>query len=351
MVILVTILIVLTVVAVVLVGLSLASNAGTNKDIAKQSTSIDLLQRQLEAIRTSQDKQAENFTKNLQTSSQSIDKHLLSTKETLEKLNQQLGHLKGDSERMLQLGTDIRSLQDILKSPKLRGQLGEQSLEKILKEILPAESFTAQHTFANGKIVDCLVKMPDYSVPIDAKFPLPSFEAIIQAKDESDQANHRRQFQKDVVKHIDKIAANYINPSEGTLDFALMYIPAENVYYETIIKYKTDAQDILSYALDKKVIPVSPNLLYAYLMTIVMGLRGLQIEKQAARIRQDIGTLTGSINSFTNCFDVLGRHLRNAAAQYDQGQSQLVKFSSQLNQIQTDPEQQQLDTPLNADDQ
>lgn len=333
--ILITILIVLTLTGIVMMGLSIKNNAGTNSEVVKQSTTIDLLQRQLEAIRLSQDKQSESFTKNLQSSSQVIDKHLLSSKETLEKLQHQLGHLKGDSERMLQLGTDIRSLQDILKSPKLRGQLGEQSLEKLLKEILPAESFTIQHTFSNGKIVDCLVKMPDHSVPIDAKFPLPSFEAMLQTENDNEQTRLRRQFQKDVEKHIDKIAANYINPAEGTLDFAMMYIPAENVYYETIIKYQTDTRDLLNYALEKKVIPVSPNLLYAYLMTIVMGLRGLQIEKQAVQIRQDIGMLSNNIKGFTDTFGVIGKHLRNASGQYEQGQNQLNKFNLQLDQIQS----------------
>ncbi len=331
--ILITILVVLTLIGIAMMALSIKNNAGTNNEIAKQSTTIDLLQRQLEAIRQTQEKQSESFTKNLQSSSQVIDKHLLSSKETLEKLHQQLGYLKSDSQRMLQLGTDIRSLQDILKSPKLRGQLGEQSLEKLLKEILPMESFTIQHTFANGKIVDCLVKMPDYSVPIDAKFPLPSFEAMLQTEDENEQAKLRKQFQKDVEKHIDKIAASYINPSEGTLDFAMMYIPAENVYYETIIKYKSDTRDLLNYALEKKVIPVSPNLLYAYLMTIVMGLRGLQIEKQAVQIRKDIGTLGNNINAFNETFGVLGKHLRNASGQYEQGQNQLNKFNLQLDQI------------------
>lgn len=196
------------------------------------------------------------------------------------------------------------------------------------------ESFTIQHTFGDGKIVDCLVKMPDYSVPIDAKFPLPAFEGMLKADNDDERARLRRQFQKDVITHIDKIAADYINPAEGTLDFAMMYIPAENVYYETIIKYQTDTLDILNYALEKKVIPVSPNLLYAYLMTIVMGLRGLQIEAQAAEIRKSLGKLAGSFTGFTSSWDILGKHLRNAQTQYDEGQTKLDKYTLHLEQIQ-----------------
>ncbi len=134
------------------------------------------------------------------------------------------------------MGADVRSLQDILKAPKLRGQLGEQSLERLLGEVLPAGSFQMQYAFTSGKIVDALVKMPDYSVPVDAKFPLPSFERMINSETDDEKAKQRRTFLSDVKKRIDEIAAGYINPTEGTLDFALIYIPAENVYYETIIK-------------------------------------------------------------------------------------------------------------------
>jgi len=335
MAVLITILIVLILLMLALLAFLVTGLSANRKEVSTQSSSIGLLQQQLEAIRASQANLGQTMEKGLQAGQQNVDKHLLSSKETLEKLQNQLGRLKGDSERMLQLGADVRSLQDILKAPKLRGQLGEQSLEKLLREILPAGSFELQYQFKNGKIVDCLVNMPDYSVPIDAKFPLPSFEAMIQAENDDEKTRLRRQFQADVTRHIDKIAANYINPDEGTLDFALMYIPAENVYYETIIKYESDRTDILRYSLDKKVIPVSPNLLYAYLMTIVMGLHGLQIEKQAAQIRQNLGKLAGSFSAFSENWEILGKHLRNARGQYDEAQTKLNKFTMELDQIQT----------------
>ncbi len=339
MAVLITILIVLILLTLALLAFLLVGSSANRKEISGQSASITLLQQQLEAIRTSQTNLSQTMEKNLQTGQQNIGKHLLSSKETLEKLQNQLGRLKGDSERMLQLGADVRSLQDILKAPKLRGQLGEQSLEKLLREILPADSFTLQYQFKNGTRVDALVKMPDYSVPIDAKFPLPGFEAMIKAEGDEEKSKRRRDFQRDIVNRIDEIASKYINPDEGTLDFALMYIPAENVYYETIIKYESDRTDILKYALDRKVIPVSPNLLYAYLMTIVMGLHGLQIEKQAAQIRQNLGKLAGSFAAFTENWEILGKHLRNAQGQYDDGQTKLNKFTMRLEHIQAPDEE------------
>ena len=313
-------------------------NTAAKEEIVRQSTSIGLLQQQLESIRQGQTKHSETLEKNLHSGQENISQHLRTSHETLTKLHTQIGQLQGASTRIVELGADVRSLQDILKSPKLRGQLGEQSLERLLAEILPAGSFDIQHAFSNGKVVDALVMMPDYSVPVDAKFPLPTFEKMLKSDNEEERAKMRRTFQSDVIKHIDKISASYINPAEGTLDFALMYIPAENVYYETIIKYKDDKTDILKHALDKKVIPVSPNLLYAYLMTIVMGLHGLQIEKQAAQIRENLKKIASGFEAFTDKWDVLGKHLRNAQNQYDEGHAKLNKFTMELNQIQASEE-------------
>jgi DNA recombination protein RmuC len=235
---------------------------------------------------------------------------------------------------MQKVGDEVKRLQEILASPKLRGNLGEWSLDNLLSQILPQASYLTQFGFKDGQKVDALVKLADYAVPIDAKFPLANFDPLAKAETDEQRARLRRQFQSDVVKHIDKIASSYIRPAEGTLDFALMYIPAENVYYEAIIHYPDDKLNILEYSLSKKVVPVSPNLLYAYLMTVAMGLHGLQIEKQAAEIRQNLKTLTGSLTDFTTTFDVLGKHLRNAYSQYDDGQKKLDRFSLQLTHIQ-----------------
>jgi DNA recombination protein RmuC len=289
-------------------------------------------------LKTAQDKTSENLHKSLQTGQTSLNQNLQSSQKVLSQLGTQIGGLQKSSEHMLKLGDDVRRLQDILQHPKMRGQIGEWSLENLLSQVLPQESFNLQYTFKDGKIVDALIKLADFNVPIDAKFPLPAFEAMVKAESEEERSKVRKQFQKDVTTHIDKIASSYIRPAEGTLDFAIMYIPAENVYYETIVKYESDSKNILQYALDKKVIPVSPNLLYAYLMTVVMGLHGMQIEKQAAEIRQNLNRLNASFADFVSNWDVLGKHLKNAYSQYDEGQKKLDRFGMNLNQIQSSAE-------------
>jgi DNA recombination protein RmuC len=316
-------------VAVILMGLNAA-----RRESSVQSNNLAQLQTQFQSLRTNQDALSQSLEKNLRSGQENISHFLTNSQKTFGELKEQIGKLKSDSERLLQVSGDIRSLQNILKAPKLRGQMGEYSLASLLKQILPGDSFALQHTFSNGKIVDALIKLPDFAVSIDAKFPLPAFEQMIAAEDEGAKAKLRRQFQADVTKHIDKIAASYILPAEGTLDFALMYIPAENVYYETIVKYGTDRTDILDYALEKNIIPISPNLLYAYLMTIVMGLHGMQIEKEAAAIRVNLQKLASGLGSFAGNWDTLGGHLRRAQGQYDEGQKNLTQFQIQLEQIQ-----------------
>jgi DNA recombination protein RmuC len=316
----------------------ISSNVASRKEIAGQFAGIGLLQQQLEALRAAQDRTSENLQKSLLTGQSTVTQSLQSSQQVLDRLNSQIGELQGTNKQMLQLGTDVKRLQDILSSPKMRGQIGEWSLENLLSRILPKDSFKLQYTFRDGKTVDALIGMTDFSVPIDAKFPLPSFEKILAAQNDEEKIKQRRQFQRDVVSHIDKIASSYIRPAEGTLDFAIMYVPAENVYYETIVKYIGETQDIMTYCLDKKVIPVSPNLLYAYLMTVAMGLHGLQIEKQAAEIRQNLKSLNASFTEFVSNWDILGTHLRNAYSKYEDSQKKLDRFGLQLNHIQAEPE-------------
>ena len=334
----VVIVVLILIVLGLLVWLIISNSAGGEK-LAGQSTSIGLLQQQLEGLKAAQDGTHQTLQKSLQTGQDTISRSLQSSQQVLGRLNTQIGELQVTNKQMMQIGTEVRRLQDILSSPKLRGQMGEWSLENLLAQILPKESYELQHTFKDGKVVDALVQMAGFSVPVDAKFPLPSFERVVKAQTDEERIKLRRQFLKDVTIHIDKIASDYIRPAEGTLDFALVYIPAENIYYETVIKYDGDAQDILQHSLDKKVIPVSPNLLYVYLMTVAMGLHGLHIEKQAAEIRQNLKKLNASFADFGGSWEILGKHLRNTNAQYEQGNQKLNRFGLQLDQIQGDTQE------------
>jgi len=306
----------------------------SRRDLASHSGAITMLSTQLESLRTASETVRQSLDTNLQAGQQTIFKSLEQHHTALSQLQGQMGELRTAASAFATLNTDVRRLNDILTSPKLRGQLGEWSLERLLAELLPRDSFALQHSFADGRRVDALIKLDGFSIPVDAKFPLPAFEAITKCEANGPElVRLQKQFAKDVCTHIDKIAASYIRPAEGTLDFALMYIPAENVYYETIIRNNPDCASIIDYAMSKKVIPVSPNVLWAYVMTIVMGLHGLEIEKQAQEIRRNLGRLQASFTSFTAEFKTLGSHLRNAAGKYDEADKRLTRFETQLTGI------------------
>jgi DNA recombination protein RmuC len=342
---LIAVVVFLTLAVLALLVWLISANLAARRETAGQAAGVALLQQQLEALKAAQDKTSQTLHGSLQAGQSTLAQSLHSNQQILQQLNSQIGELQGTNKQMLRLGADVKRLQDILTSPKLRGQMGEWSLENLLAQALPKGCYSCQHTFKDGCRVDALVRMTSFAVGIDAKFPLPSFERILAGADDGERPKLRRQFYRDVAAHVDKIASDYIRPVEGTLDFALMYIPAENVYYETVIQCDGDAQNLLAYCLEKKVIPVSPNLLYAYLMTVAMGLHGLQIEQKAAEIRRNLGRLNGSFAEFLSSWDTLGTHLRNAWGKYDDGQKRLDRLGLQLTQIQEETSLEDSPTP------
>jgi len=243
-------------------------------------------------------------------------------------VEEKLGRLQQTNQQICEISKDISSLQELLRVPKLRGQIGEALLENLLSQVLPKNYFQMQYRFRTGEAVDAVVRLGEKLVPVDAKFSLDNFQKIQVAEDESQKNSYLKKFIQDVKNRIDEVAAKYILPEENTYDFALMYIPAENVYYEIIIK-----QDLFSYCVAKKVIPVSPNTFYAYLQVICLGLRGLKVEENARQILKSLGGLSNEVNKFREEFSLLGGHLTNAGRKYDDSRRRLEKFSDKLTNI------------------
>ncbi len=245
------------------------------------------------------------------------------------------------AQRVSDIGANIASLQELLKPPKFRGELGEFFLENLLAQILPHSHYETQYVFKSGNKVDAVIHLGEKLVPVDSKFPLEDFERVIKSAPDSEHTAHRRNFIKTVKKHIDDIASKYILPDEGTYDFALMYIPAENVYYETIIKdTEPKESSIFSYAMEKKVIPVSPNSFYAYLQVIIEGLRGFHIEKKIQEVIQSISRLQGDFNRFREDFDTANRHLTNAKNKFDEAERKLLQLGDKLTSVSKLPERE-----------
>lgn len=266
-----------------------------------------------------------------------LGQRLDNTAKVVSSVSEHLGQLREASARIFEIGKDISGLQEILRAPKIRGGLGEFFLEDLLSQVMPSKEFyQTQYRFKSGQLVDAVIRVgKERFVPIDAKFPLENFRAMLSAKEEEAKKSSKKLFISDVKKHIFDIASKYILPDEGTFDFALMYIPAENVYYETIIKDEKFAEgsSIFNYSLSKKVIPVSPNSFYAYLQVILLGLKGMAVEKSTQQILANLDRLRGDFERFQEDFTKLGGHLKNSRGSYEESEKRLAKIHEKILQL------------------
>jgi DNA recombination protein RmuC len=269
----------------------------------------------------------------MQDAQTAIGQRLEQASRAVSEVHGQLGTLTEATRRMEQVGRDIAGLEQILRAPKIRGGFGELLLERLLAELLPAATYQLQHAFRGGDKVDAVITVAGRMVPIDSKFPLENFRRMLEEPDEERRRQIRRTFLRDVRMQVDEIAKKYILPDEGTFDFALMYIPAENVYYEVILKDETGEDSLLSHALERHVIPVSPNSFYAYLQVILLGLRGLRIEQNAHELLGGLTRLQGDVGRFREHFDTLGRHITNAKNKYDEAATTFTRFEAKLEDV------------------
>jgi DNA recombination protein RmuC len=269
---------------------------------------------------------------NLSKTQGNITSQLSQTGAVVGEIQKKLGALEESTNQMKAIGKDISSLQDILQAPKLRGNLGEYLLEDLLRQILPEGNFTMQYSFKNSTKVDAVISLGERLIPVDAKFPLESFVRLFEAGDEEGRKKHKKEFVMGFKKRVDEIAEKYIRPDEGTYDFALIYIPAENVFYEAMISDGLDGKSygIFNYAVERHVIPVSPNSFYAYLMAIAFGLKGLRIEQRTKEILKDLVKVQDGFAQFFADFCLLGKHLNNASGKYDDTAKKAEKFQDRL---------------------
>ncbi|MBI3635344.1 MAG: DNA recombination protein RmuC [Candidatus Rokubacteria bacterium] len=286
-------------------------------------------------------RQLQDGMKLIQSGQTSMGERLDRAAQVVGEVQGSLGKLGEATQRVVEVGRDIQGLEQVLKSPKLRGGLGETLLEQVLGQMLPREYWELQHGFKTGDKVDAVIRISGHLVPVDAKFPMENFKRLIAETDEDRRRPLRKAFAKDVKLHIDKIAKKYILPDEGTFDFALMYVPAENVYYEIIIKDETDTGDesIATYAQANRVVAVSPNSFYAYLQVIVLGLRGLRIEANAREIQNDLIRLGGDFARVLDHMAKVGVHLGNAQKQFADAERDLDRFQTKLEAIERKGEQ------------
>ena len=259
-------------------------------EIAASRGASESLDRRFDELRRAVDTRAQSVEQRLVDGQKSVSDHLGASGRLLEDVGQKMGRIYEASQKIEKLAGDVTRLEDLLKPPKLRGALGEAFLEQTLRQVLPAQGFQMQYRFPDNVVVDAAIFVGDRIVPVDSKFPLENFRRSREAPDEPDRRRAQRDFASDVKKHVDAIRSRYIRPESGTFDFALMYVPAEAIYCE-IVGEEEQGAALADYALERRVVPVSPRLLYAYLATVAMGMRGMELQRSAQEIQERLADL------------------------------------------------------------
>jgi DNA recombination protein RmuC len=299
--------------------------SNSNSFLQNRQELSDTLSRVSRQLEEKFDKLMQTNDKRLEEIREKVEKSL---KETLSENSKvfsdvikNIGELKSTNDRIVEISKDINQLSEILSAPKLRGNFGEFELRNMLSQILPTQHFALQYELTAGKIVDAVIFLDNSVLCIDSKFPLENFQKALNEDDDLSTKAFLKLFAKDVRKHIDDIHSKYVIPGK-TFDFAFMFIPAENIYYQIL-----NDVELHHYALQNKIIPVSPNSLYAYLQALAIGFRNLKIQEEAERLQNVILQLAKNFGEFKRHYQVLGKHLRNAQNQYQESERDVDKFS------------------------
>lgn len=278
------------------------------------------------------------LTERLDKSSDQMVKQFAESATIIRDVTQKLTELNKTNQQVGDIASELKTLQNVLQNPKQRGVLGEYYLASVLKNVLAPDQFSLQYKFKNGDAVDAVIHLDRKRIlSIDSKFSLENYNRLVEEKDATRRDALAKLFKDDLKKRIDE-TAKYIRPSEGTLDYAFMFIPSEAIYYDLLINKvgitNTSARDLIEYAFrDKHVIIVSPTTFMAYLQTVLQGLRSLQIEEQAKEIQQRVGELGRHITSYDQFMNKLGSSLGTTVNHYNAAHKELKKIDKDIVRI------------------
>ncbi|MEI7741799.1 MAG: DNA recombination protein RmuC [bacterium] len=258
----------------------------------------------------------------LDMTTKSLNERLDNAARVIASVNKEIGSIQS-------IGQGIKSFQEFLNSPKLRGNLGEQVLNESLKQNFPDEMYEIQYKFKDGNTVDAVVRTGDGLIPIDSKFPMEAFRRMKDSETEDESKQHLRDFSQSVKKHINDIAKKYILTSEGTLDFAVMYVPSEHIYYEIV----TESEELMTLAREKRVLVVSPNSLTHFLRVILMGIERNKLQEGAKKIWELLKAVQTETVKFADQLSVASRHVTNAKNAMDSLNTDFNRLSSQIDRV------------------
>ncbi|RKY89095.1 hypothetical protein DRQ09_01920 [candidate division KSB1 bacterium] len=251
------------------------------------------------------------------------------TFETLKEMESTIQQLIQQQKEAQEIG---QSLKYLLQTPKLRGSYGETVLEEMLDRVLPKGIWERQYSIDGRELVDAVVKYRNVIIPIDSKFPREDYERYLSSESEEDKKLQWKKYEEALKRQINSIKSKYIKPEKGTSEFALMFIPSEGIYYETIAEknYLGEPCAIYEYAQERHVIPVSPNTFYAFLQIIIFGIRNLEIIQSAKKLQEGLSVIEKNFNNFYKKFEEIGRNLEKASDSYRVGEGHIKRFKDKL---------------------
>lgn len=296
-----------------------------------------------EGLKTQDKSLNEQMNKSQQILSESLQKQFATSQKIIKEVTdnvksvtEKLTKLDETNKQVVGFAEQMKSLENILRNPKQRGILGEFFLENLLSNQLPPSHFQMQYSFKNGEVVDAIIKVRDKIIPVDAKFSLENYNAMMEVNNETERQRAEKEFKSDLKKRIDE-TSKYVRPDEGTTEFAFMFIPADGVFYNLLsLKVGTlgvNSHDLIEYAFKKHVIMVSPMTFYAYLQTVMQALKALTIEKQAVEIQKRVGDLGRHLNAYQDHMNRLGNHLSTTVNAYNNAGKEYGKIDKDVIKI------------------
>lgn len=305
------------------------------KDDLKSDAALGLIKQDLQGIHTTLN---DRLDKSNETMRDAMSRQFAASSRLIGEVTRDLTELKESNKQVMSITDELKLLQNTLQNPKQRGVLGEYFLQSVLENVLPPERFALQYKFADGEIVDAIIRLDRGLVlPVDSKFSLENYNRLMDEKDKSRQDLLIKAIKSDLKNRIDE-TAKYIRPSEDTMDFAFMFIPSEAIYYDLLINkigtLQTNARDLIEYAFrDKHVIIVSPTSFMAYLQTVIQGLRSLQIEEKAKDIQKRVGELGQHIIAHETYMQKLGSSLGTTVNHFNAAHKELKKIDKDVVKI------------------
>ena len=248
--------------------------------------------------------------------------------ERLDKSASVMGTVQRELGKMGEIGSKIENLDKILRAPKGRGSMGEENLEEILSAIFPVNLWERQYTLGKAGIVDAVVKTSNGLIPIDAKFPLPAFEKLVNADNSKERDAAKKDFEGDVKKRINEVA-KYILPEKGTLDFAILFLPNENIYYEAAIR----AGDLSEYARSKKVLLTGPNTMLYVLQVLFQAYQSQKFAKKAQEALSKLQGVKNQAEKLDNAISLVEKHIGNAHAKLGGVKQENTKLQNQIDSV------------------